>query len=121
MTIPFLIDHPLILLLAVLVLVLGVARLTRVITYDQYPPTIAFRSWWIRRVTKGNGWGKLADCWWCAAPWVMAPAIGVFFLTPLQPWILWTWWIGLSWLSLAYVASMVIARDEPADEHDHDA
>lgn len=117
MTISTLIDHPLLLLLAVLVVVFGAGRLTRVLTYDLYPPTIALRSWWIGKVTKGNGWAKLADCFWCASPWVTAIAIGTFFLTPLQPWILWTWWIFWGWLALAYVAAIVLARDEPAVEH----
>lgn len=115
MTIDYLLEHPLVLLLALAAVVLGVGRLTRVITYDSYPPAMWLRSKWIT-LMKGNGWGKLADCFWCASPWVMAVALGWFFLTPLQPWLLWSWWIFWGWLSLAYVAAIILARDEPAAE-----
>lgn len=114
MTISYLLDHPLVLLLAILVVVFGAGRLTRVITYDAYPPSIAFRSWWINKVARGGGWGKLADCFWCMSPWITAFAIGTFFLTPLVAWVLWAWWIFWGWLALAYVAAIVLARDEPA-------
>lgn len=116
MTVAFALDHPFFLVLAVLVVIFGAGRLTRVLTYDSYPPSIAIRKWWIGTVTKGNGWSKLADCFWCASPWITAVCIGWFFLTPLQLWILWSWWLFWGWLGLAYIAAIVLARDEPPAE-----
>lgn len=101
-------------MLAVLTAVLGVGRLTRLITYDDYPPTVWFRRWWIQRVTRGNGWGKLADCLWCAAPWLMLPCLAWGVFTSFQ----WPWWAFWGWLGLSYVTSMVVARDEPPGPED---
>lgn len=102
-------------MLAVLTAVLGVGRLTRLITYDDYPPTAWFRRWWIQKVTRGNGWGKLADCQWCCAPWIMLVCIGWFLLGPVSPAFVWSWWLFWSWLGLAYAVSMVVVRDEPPE------
>lgn len=115
---PALIDHPFLLVLAVLVAIVGVGRLTRLVTYDDYPPTAAIRSWWIGRVTGGNGWAKLIECLWCFAPWPMAVCIGWYLATPLAPWLLWSWWLFWSWLALSYVSSILVRHDEPDDDRD---
>jgi hypothetical protein len=111
-----LIDHPFLLVLAVLVAITGVGRLTRVVTYDDYPPSAAFRRWWIGRVTRGNGWAKLADCLWCASPWLMLVCIGWLLAWPLSPVLVWAWWIFWSWLGLSYLAAILVRHDEPDEE-----
>lgn len=117
MTIEFLYDRPLLLVAVAITIVFGAGRLTRVITYDSYPPAAAFRRWWIQSVTRGNGWARLADCFWCMSPWITALAIGTFFLTALAIWVLWVWWLFWGWLALSYAAAIVLAHDEPADSH----
>lgn len=99
---------------AIVTIVLGVGRLTRVITYDDYPPTIWLRSWWINRVTKGNGWGKLATCFWCFSPWATLVAMVWGLVSFGRPWEV-AWWIFWGWLALSYLVPMVIARDEPPE------
>lgn len=98
---------------AIVVAVLGVGRFARLITYDDYPPTIWIRSLWAG-ITKDNGWTKLAECYWCFTPWAMLVCGGWFALGYLVlPWVLIVWWLFWGWLALSYVASMIIARDEP--------
>lgn len=112
MTLPL--DQPLVILAAVLVAVFGVGRLTRVLTYDSFPPAAWIRAKW-ETVTadKASGrpgeWGKLATCFWCATPWIMLVCIGWGLLSSLH----WSWWLFWGWLALSYLASIVIARDEP--------
>lgn len=117
-----LLDQPFLLVLAVLVIVLGVGRLARIVTYDAYPPAI----WWRERWTRMTGsftedtkewvpgpWTKLFTCFWCFTPWLMLIAIGWFVLGLWVAWIAVVWWFFWSWLALSYVASMILARDEP--------
>lgn len=100
---------------AVAVAVLGVGRWSRLVTYDTFPPAAAARQWWANRTKNHVEWGNLAFCPWCFTPWLMLVCIGWFALTFLAVWIAWAWWLFWGWGALAYVASMVIARDEPAD------
>jgi hypothetical protein len=98
---------------AVVVGVLGAARLTRLIVHDAYPPMSALRRWWISRTwdedkDQTGDWGLLATCHWCASPWVFA-------LVMLSGWassLHWTWWLFWGWLAGSYVIAMVVERDE---------
>ena len=98
---------------AVITAVLGVGRLTRVITYEDYPPSVWFRTWW-QGITKYGGWSKLATCLWCASPYIAAICVvwGVFTLN--TGWA-WTWWGFWGTLSIAYLSAMVLVRDEPPE------
>jgi hypothetical protein len=98
-----------------LVAVLGVGRLARLVTYDDYPPTIAIRIWW-HRLTNDNGWAKLASCFWCFTPWAMLVAL-VWFWLGYGTWVELVWWAFWGWLAISYVTSMVVARDEPPADH----
>lgn len=106
----YLIANPIVLLLAIAVAVLGVARLTRIITYDAFPPAAWARSKWIK-LTKAGPWALLAECFWCATPWVMVVCIAWGWFSSLH----WSWWVFWGWLGLSYLASMVIARDGDDD------
>lgn len=99
---------------AIVTAVLGVGRLTRIVTYDDYPPTVALRTWWVDSVTRGNGWAKLLTCYWCFSPWLMAVCLGWGLASFGQTWEC-VWWIFWGWLALSYLASMIIARDEPPE------
>lgn len=93
--------------LAVAVAVLGVGRLTRIITYDDFPPAAWAREKW-DILTNDGSWSKLAHCHWCAAPWVMLVCIVWGYASSLH----WTWWAFWAWLGIAYITSMVIDRDQ---------
>lgn len=99
---------------AVLIAVLGVGRLARVLTYDKFPPAIKVRMFW-DRVTSDGQWALLAHCFWCASPWIMLICMGWFYVGTLIVGIGIAWWIFWGWLALSYVASMIVARDEPAE------
>lgn len=106
--------------LALAVLVLGVGRLARVVVFDSFPPAAWVRQKWSDWTAKHghDEWTILLFCWWCFTPWLMAFALGWFTLTFVATWVAWTWWIFWGWLALSYVASMVIARDEPRSSDD---
>lgn len=100
---------------ATVVGVLSVARLTRLITQDSYPPVVFVRKWWdkVTTVKEGPGkgaqgaWYDLVDCPYCAAPYITIPILGWALLSDLH----WTWWVFNGWLAIAYVAAMVVVRD----------
>lgn len=101
-------SDPWLILAAVVVAVLSVARLTRLLTQDTYPPVAAIRSWWTR-VTKDGDWADLATCPFCAAPYIAAVVLAWGLLTDLQV----AWWVVNGWLALSYLAAMVVVRDTP--------
>lgn len=101
----------------VLVAVLGVGRVARLVTYDDYPPTIWLRSRWAA-LTHDNGWSKLASCFWCATPWLMLVAL-VWFWLGYGTWVETAWWIFWGWLAISYLCSMIVARDEPPADPPH--
>lgn len=103
--------NPVLQAVAVAVLVLGAGRLTRVITWDDYPPSAWLRAKWVD-LTHGNGWSKLFLCFWCMSPWISLLALIHGLLSFGRPWE-WTWWLFWGWLALSYLTAMVIARDEP--------
>lgn len=101
-------------LIALAVLILGAGRLTRLITYDDFPPTIKIRTLW-DKLTDDNDWNKLFHCFWCFGFWAGAFAMGWFALGFAADWIMVAWWIVFGSLAIGYVISMVVARDEPAE------
>ena len=92
---------------AAIVAVFATARLTRLITADEYPPSVALRMWW-DKTTHDGPWAKLVHCHWCAAPYVAAPVLATGALTDFH----WAWWTVCGWLALAYTAAIIVERDE---------
>lgn len=103
-----------IVLLTIAVAVLGVARLTRVAVYDDFPPAVWIRDRWVG-LTDGTGWQQLALCWWCLAFWVALLCIAWWIAAIFVVWIAWSWWIFWGALALGYLAPMVIVRDTPEE------
>lgn len=101
-------DQPLLIVLAILVAAFGAGRLGRVLTYDAFPPAAAARILW-DRLTNDGPWAKLAHCQWCATPWIMLVCGLWAYFSSLG----WHWWAFWGWLALSYLASIIIARDEP--------
>ena len=99
---------------AILVAVLGVGRLTRVITYDDFPPARWVREKWVEK-TDGTGWQLLAICWWCASFWVALACAGWWVAGLFFVWAAWAWWIFWGSLAISYLAAMVIVRDTPEE------
>jgi len=96
---------------AALVGIVGTARLTRLGTEDDWPPVLALRGWWIERFNRSH-WSELATCPFCQAPWWALLGMLWALLTDFHI----TWWLFYGWLSVAYVAAMIVARDIPNGE-----
>lgn len=91
------------------VLALGISRLGRILTYDDYPPAEWVRMRWIALV--GEKWGKLAICHWCLNPWLAALSIAWAYFSGYH----WTWWAFFGVMATAQVASTITAYDEPPE------
>lgn len=101
---------------AVLVAILGVGRWVRLVTYDTFPPMVWVREKWYKAMKDRSNWSDLLFCPWCFTPWLMLVCIGWFLLSLSVVWVAWAWWLFWGWGALAYVASMVIVRDEPKED-----
>lgn len=102
---------PLVLLTATVVGVLGIARATRLITSDAYPPSVWARAMWVN-LTRAGAWSELAECPFCTAPYLTAGSMAWAWFTDLN----WTWWVFHVWLAVSYLAAMIVVRDEPPEE-----
>jgi hypothetical protein len=98
------------LLAAVIVGTLGVARMTRLVVDDDYPPMAWFRRKWDAAFNR-SGWVELVHCPFCTSPYLAAATIAWAVLSDLH----WTWWLFHGWLAVAYVAAMVNTRDIPPE------
>lgn len=123
---------PLTLTAALILGTLAVARATRLLTSDAYPPATGLRRWWWNRtVAKGGwreGWGPLLvgatpddpGCPFCAAPYLAAAVTGAAVWVGVLPLDLGTltgwWWLLAVWAAVSYAAAMVVVRDEPPAE-----
>lgn len=101
-------------ILAVIIGIVGAARLTRLVTHDDYPPAIAVRIWW-DGVTKDGPWSKLVHCPWCFGPWATLAALLSFLASPAHPALGWAWWLFWGWLALSYWCSQYVYFDEGRD------
>lgn len=95
--------------LAILVAWFGTARLTRIITHDDYPPAEWFRRVFSQRVSED--WSPLVSCIWCAQPYVVLICGAWGYFTDLH----WSWWAFWAWMALSQAGSTLLAYDEPAE------
>lgn len=90
---------------AIIVGIFATARVTRIITVDDWPPMKWIRSKWADIVNYGD-WYDLVECPWCAAPWVVAANLAFALLTDLSA----AWWILNGWMAASLVASWVAIK-----------
>lgn len=92
------------------VTVLSAARLTRLVTYDSFPPVAYLRDRFIDLTDKserGRSWQLVAYCGYCASFWMT-------LLVLLSGWGLdWPtwWWILNGALGASYLAAIVMVHD----------
>lgn len=121
---------PVTLVAAVLVGTLAVARCTRLVTSDTWPPILWLRLRWLTWVANGGtggqdstghiepyrnrraDWADLFTCPFCFAPYAAAGDLALAWYSDLATW----WWLLNLWAAVAYVAAMIVARDEPPAE-----
>jgi hypothetical protein len=92
---------------AVIVGIFSAGRLTRLWTADDFPPVEWARDKWVV-VTKGGSWSKLAECLWCAAPWITLVVGAWAVVSGLH----WTWWVLNGWMATSYIVSWLVFHDE---------
>lgn len=95
-------------LAAVIVGVLGTARLVRLVVFDTYPPAAWLRARW-DAATENSGWNDLLHCAYCAAPWIGVATIAWAWASDFH----WSWWAFYGFLALAYASAVFVAWDEP--------
>lgn len=111
--------------LAALVGTVGVARATRLVTSDAYPPAVWARRRWVNATgsrTATQDWAPLLECPFCFAPYAAAVNLAWCYLSGAWqgdpgPWALW-WWLVNAWAAVSYAAAMVVVRDEPPAEEE---
>lgn len=82
------------------------ARITRLITWDSFPPMIAIRNLW-NRLTENSGWNILFHCPWCMSFWVTLGVLGAGWGSDWHP----IWWFVNAAFALSYLAAMIVVRD----------
>lgn len=87
------------------------ARLTRLITEDDYPPVKWLRKVWDQR-TQTSDWNELLHCPFCTSMYVTLLNLIAAVVSHLHP----AWWLFNVWLTIAYLAAMTVARDLPPDQ-----
>lgn len=104
-------DDPFTWFAAAVVAVFGTARLVRLGAEDSFPPVAWLRGLWIKRFN-ASSWSELAVCPFCQGPYFAAMTVAWALLTDFH----YTWWLFYGWLSVAYLAAIVVARDIPNGE-----
>ena len=90
--------------------VMGAARLTRLVTKDQWPPMAYARRKYVE-LTRGSEWSVLAECPFCVAPYVVAADLAWALQSDLDK----RWWVTNGWLAASYAASWIVVRDDVPD------
>lgn len=103
-------------LLAFVVLVLAVARATRVLWYDEICQPM--RSWVLRKWPLPSKPGKLVTCYWCLGFWVsLLASTGIHFYvaaTGLAPWHTMAL-LPLTTFAIAYASAWVLDKEGIVD------
>ena len=120
------------LIFAAVVGTLAVARITRLIVDDDWPPIAwARRKWWDwwlpmnestaqpdqPRTKNAAAWVELVTCSFCVGVWVAFVGTLLTWLSfngdgKLDAW----WWLPSIFLASSYAAGMIVVRDIPQDE-----
>jgi len=107
---PLSFDEPFVLIAAFIIGTLACTRIVRLIVDDEYPPTMWLTEQFVRRVPEK--WGKLVECPWCCAPYVVLVDMIWAWSTDLH----WTWWFGNVWAAVAWLCGYLNLRDIPPDQ-----
>ena len=108
-----------------LTLIISVARITRLITHDTFPPVRWLREQYMMRTIDTGGWDELAWCVYCAGWWISALVTGVtsYFagvytlVVPTNPSLSFTlWWLFFGSFAVAYLAAIFVSNDSDDSE-----
>lgn len=93
--------------------VLSAARITRLATYDSFPPVVWLRDKYAD-ATDGTGWQILAYCPYCASFWITAAVVLSGWASDWHE----AWWLTNAIFGGAYVAAIVMVHDGDDAEDD---
>lgn len=88
------------------VTVLSASRLTRLVTWDSFPPSVWFRMKW-DTITKDGSWSLLVHCGYCFSFWA---TLGVVLWGYWSDWNSF-WWIANGTLAASYAAAVFMTND----------
>lgn len=114
-----------------LVVITSAARLTRLLTVDEFPPVVAVRDrffMWTDKTARRRKWQVLGYCGYCMSFWMTALVVAAADLTGVldgrtawgttgelaQP----LWWIIAGTFGASYLAAILMANDGDEDEDD---
>ena len=94
---------------------LTIARITRLISWDDFPPMVWLRMKWDKLTgvdpdiphNARSGWNKLIYCGYCVGMYVGIGIAAWAFIWDFPT----AWWIFCSTVSASYVSAMVLSRD----------
>lgn len=95
-------------LLALILVTVAVARLTRLVTTDAI--MLPFRRWVVNRTGEESPFAYLVHCSWCTSIWLSIPAsiAWAFLMLPMSQ-----WWIALpAFLAMSYVCGLLSQIEE---------
>jgi hypothetical protein len=93
-----------------IVTITSAARITRLVTWDKYPPVAWLRSKW-RDLTNDGPWSILLECPYCFSMYV-APAVLLWgWFTEFDT----VWWLINGSLGAAYLAAIMVRFDGDDD------
>jgi hypothetical protein len=96
---------------AFFIAVVSIARLTRLFTWDTYPPTAWLRAKW-RDFTNDGPWSVLMECGYCFGLYAGLFVVGTGGLSiHLTGDLHWTWWAFNIWMAASYLGSILMAFD----------
>lgn len=105
------------------VTVVSSSRITRLLTWDKFPPVLHVRdvyAEWTDKTDRRREWQVLAFCGYCMSFWVTAFIVlwadlaGMFDGKPAGDWADWlepAWWLVNGTLAASYLAAILMAHD----------
>lgn len=101
--------------IAAFIVVTGaVARLTRNLTFDNFPPAAMYRRL-VERIANGTAWGELATCPYCLGIWVALPftviAAGLLFGWAIFGTLVGVFFVFCAWMTVGYLAGIIVATN----------
>lgn len=88
-----------------LVSITSTARLTRLLTWDTYPPVVAIRMWWDNHTPEA--WNELVHCGYCASMYIAPAVVLSGYFTDWHT----AWWLVNGTLGAAYLGAITMAYD----------
>lgn len=99
---------------AFFLVVFAVARATRALVFDDFPPVVRLRGWWDGK-TIGSGWNELFHCPYCLGFWLALPAVvlasGFLFGWGLFLTLAGVFWVLCGWFTVGYLAGIIVASN----------